>query len=60
MGMSGKDMKKEFEAAGWVYKAQKGSHLKMEKDGQIAIIPMHKELKKGTEKALLKRLKEVK
>ena len=57
MPISGKELLKEFERAGWTLKGQKGSHVKMEKDGKIAIISMHRELKKGTEHALLKQLK---
>jgi predicted RNA binding protein YcfA (HicA-like mRNA interferase family) len=60
MPISGKDLKREFEKAGWSVKNQEGSHVKMEKNGQIAIIPMHRELKRGLEHALRKRLKEVK
>ncbi len=37
--------------------SQKGSHVKVGKDEQREIIPMHKELKKGLEQSLLKRLK---
>jgi predicted RNA binding protein YcfA (HicA-like mRNA interferase family) len=58
MPMSGKQMRKMFEKAGWVAIRQTGSHLIMKnKDGQIESIPQHKELKKGTEHDLLKRLK---
>jgi len=39
-------------------KAQKGSHVKLEKSGRIQIIPLHKELKKRTEHAIRKSLKE--
>jgi len=58
MPISGKDLVKEFEKAGWIVKGQKGSHVKLEKNGKIQIIPMHKELKKGTEHAIRKSLKE--
>jgi predicted RNA binding protein YcfA (HicA-like mRNA interferase family) len=57
MPISGKDMLKLYEKAGWRVKAQKGSHVKVEKNGQIQTIPMHKELAKGTEHALKKSLK---
>lgn len=58
MPISGKDMVKEFERAGWIKKSQSGSHVKMEKAGKKVIIPMHKELKKGTEHAIRKHLKD--
>ena len=57
MPISGKELVKVFEKAGWVQKSQKGSHVKMEKNGKVAIIPQHKELKKGTERAIRKQLK---
>jgi len=58
MPISGKELIKEFERAGWKKKAQKGSHVKLEKNGRVQIIPLHKELKKGTEHAIRKSLKE--
>jgi predicted RNA binding protein YcfA (HicA-like mRNA interferase family) len=57
MPMSGKQMLKLFEADGWIQLAQKGSHVKVGKNGVRETIPMHKELKKGLEAKLLKRLK---
>ena len=37
---------------------QKGSHIIVKKENELPeTIPMHKELKKGLEQALLKRLK---
>ena len=58
MPISGKDMVQEFIKAGWIEKSQKGSHVKMEKNGKTVIIPMHKELKTGTEHSMRKKLKE--
>jgi predicted RNA binding protein YcfA (HicA-like mRNA interferase family) len=60
MPLSGKAMVKLFEKCGWVFLRQNGSHVIMGKDGEIASIPMHKELGKGMEFKLLKRLKEEK
>ena len=54
--MSGKAMKKLYETFGWSELRQNGSHVIMGKDGMRETIPMHKELKKGLEKSLLKRL----
>jgi predicted RNA binding protein YcfA (HicA-like mRNA interferase family) len=56
MPLSGKEMLRRFKLAGWVKISQRGSHLKVGKDDLREIIPMHKELKKGLEQKLLKRL----
>ncbi|MES2528866.1 MAG: type II toxin-antitoxin system HicA family toxin [Bdellovibrionota bacterium] len=46
-----------FESLGWVKVRQKGSHVVVQKEGEIPeTIPMHKELKNGLERKLLKRL----
>jgi len=58
MPLSGKEMIKLYLKNGWIKVSQKGSHVKVAKDDQIEIIPMHKELKKGLESKLLKRVKE--
>jgi predicted RNA binding protein YcfA (HicA-like mRNA interferase family) len=57
MPMSGKDMLKLFLKDGWLVLRQKGSHIAVGKHGQVETIPMHRELAKGTEHALLKRLR---
>jgi predicted RNA binding protein YcfA (HicA-like mRNA interferase family) len=57
MPMSGKDMLSKYLAAGWEILRQKGSHVIIGKGGARQVIPMHKELKKGLERALLKALK---
>lgn len=58
MPKSGKEMAKLFEKKGFIkVKGQgKGSHMKYRKRQQTAIIPNHKELKKGLEKSLEKQL----
>ncbi len=57
MPMSGKEMLRLFESLGWVKVRQKGSHVVVQKEGEIPeTIPMHKELKNGLERKLLKRL----
>jgi len=58
MPLSGDEMRKLFEQAGWKFVRQKGSHMRMQKGKNFETIPRHKELKKGTEKELLKRLEE--
>jgi len=40
----------------WRIIHQKGSHIKVGKNGDRETIPMHKELKKGLEQKLLKRI----
>ena len=58
MPMSGKDMLKLFEEKGWTAIRQKGSHLTVGKGSLRTTIPMRRELAKGTEHSLLKKLKE--
>ena len=57
MPMSGKDMLKLFLKDGWLILRQKGSHVAVGKNGEVETIPMHRELAKGTEHGLLKRLR---
>ena len=59
MPLSGKEMLKLFQQQGWAALRQEGSHVRVNKDNEYETIPMHRELKKGTEHYLLKRLKEV-
>jgi len=56
MPLSGKEVLLLYKKAGWEVISQKGSHVKVGKGILREIIPMHKELKKGLEQALLKRL----
>lgn len=47
--ISGRKLVKALEKAGFQKVSQEGSHIKMKHpDGRVAIIPDHKELKKGT------------
>ncbi len=59
MPLSGEKMLKLFLKDGWVFVRQKGSHVQLVKAGAHISIPMHRELKKGTEHVLLKKLKQV-
>lgn len=55
MPMSGRDLRKLFEKAGWVFDRQNGtSHMILKKDGRHVSIPDHKELGKGLEQKMLK------
>ena len=56
MPLSGKEMVRLYLKAGWQFIRQKGSHAWMEKGSLNTCIPMHKELRKGTEHDLLKTL----
>ena len=62
MPLSGKKMLKKFLKKGWIIIRQKGSHVQVQKSVKDKIInetiPLHKELKKGLETYLLKRLEE--
>ena len=44
---------KSLEKLGFVYVSQKGSHRKYRKEGRSVIIPMHKELARGTLRSIL-------
>lgn len=58
MPLSGKAMLSMFFKAGWTMDRQKGSHVRVSKGNLKETIPMHRELKKGLESYLLKRLEE--
>ena len=59
MPLSGKEMLNKFLKAGWVKVSHKSSsHVQIKKGDRRETITMHKELKKGLEKHLLKRLEE--
>ena len=65
MPLSGKEMLKKYKKAGWkVKRKSKNDHvqmfIKIKGKEYNETIPMHKELKKGMESALLKRLRTVK
>jgi predicted RNA binding protein YcfA (HicA-like mRNA interferase family) len=56
MPLSGKEMLKKYKKAGWAILRQKGSHVIVCKGIERETIPMHKELAKGLENYLLKRI----
>jgi predicted RNA binding protein YcfA (HicA-like mRNA interferase family) len=56
MPLSGKEMLRLFEERGWIVLRQKGSHVILGKGSERETIPMHRELKRGLEQKLLKRL----
>lgn len=57
MPISGKDLLKIFLQEGWIILRQKGSHVIVGKGPLRESIPQHRELKKGLEYSLRKRLK---
>ncbi len=54
--ISGNEAIKALEKAGFVTKRQKGSHVTMRRDRPFAqvIVPKHKELDRGTLKAIIR------
>ena len=56
MPISGKEMLNYYLKTGWKVLLRKRSHVIAGKGNEREIIPMHKELKKGLEKYLFKRL----
>jgi len=61
MTISGKEMLKRYIKAGWKIERSKGSHHFLIKGDEVEIIPIHsKDLGKGLEAKLLKKLEETK
>lgn len=56
MPLSGKEILKLYLKHGWEILRQKGSHVQLGKGNERETIPLHKELKKGLERYLLKRI----
>jgi predicted RNA binding protein YcfA (HicA-like mRNA interferase family) len=54
--ISGRKTVRAFETLGWQVTRQRGSHIIMVKDGEIATlsIPDHKEIAKGTLRSLIR------
>ncbi|MBX3039134.1 MAG: type II toxin-antitoxin system HicA family toxin [Bdellovibrionaceae bacterium] len=57
MPLSGKEMLRLYEAHGWKRLRQSGSHVVVGRGTTRETIPLHRELKKGLEAKLLKRIK---
>jgi len=58
MPLSGEAMLRLYKKAGWIFLQRRGSHVKVGKGGLRETIPMHKELGRGLERKLLKRLEQ--
>lgn len=53
--VSGADLVRALERAGFVRVSQRGSHVKMRHpDGRTAIVPMHREVAPGTLRSILR------
>jgi predicted RNA binding protein YcfA (HicA-like mRNA interferase family) len=54
--LSGRETVRAFESLGWKVAQQKGSHIILIKDGQIATlsVPDHKEVARGTLRSLIR------
>ena len=46
--MSGRELIKLLEKNGFQQKRQKGSHVILVKDNKVTVVPLHKEIDKGT------------
>ena len=58
MPLSGEAMVRLYKNAGWIVLQRRGSHVKVGKNSLRETIPMHKELGRGLERKLLKRLEQ--
>ena len=58
MPLSGEAMLRLYKKAGWIVIRKRGSHVKVGKGSLRETIPMHKELGRGLERKLLKRLEQ--
>ena len=58
MPLGGEAMLRLYKKAGWIVLQRRGSHVKVGKDSLRETIPMHKELGRGLERKLLKRLEQ--
>lgn len=54
--LSGREARRAFERAGWVFDRQKGSHMILNRPGSVAIlsIPDHRELDTGLLRGLIR------
>lgn len=52
--VSGQEIIRALERLGFTVASQRGSHVKLRRDGKICIVPTHKEVKKGTLAGILR------
>ncbi|MFJ8943616.1 type II toxin-antitoxin system HicA family toxin [Streptomyces sp. NPDC102395] len=53
-GLSGTEIAKALERAGFGHIAPRGSHAEYRKDGRTVIVPLHRSLAPGTLRSLLR------
>ncbi|SHK96794.1 Predicted RNA binding protein YcfA, dsRBD-like fold, HicA-like mRNA interferase family [Nocardiopsis flavescens] len=51
---SGPKLVRALERAGWEHVSTKGDHAKLRKGGERVVVPLHKELKRGTTIGILR------
>lgn len=52
--VSGAEIIRALERLGFIVASQRGSHVKLRRNGKICIVPTHRELKKGTLAGILR------
>jgi len=52
-GVSGKEARRAFERLGFVFKRQRGSHVILRRGNRGCVVPMHREINRGTLKGIL-------
>ncbi|MDY7093804.1 MAG: type II toxin-antitoxin system HicA family toxin [Acidobacteriota bacterium] len=54
--LSGRQVRRAFERLGWTFVRQRGSHMVLVKDGELATlsVPDHKEVARGTLRSLIR------
>ncbi|MEV2277926.1 type II toxin-antitoxin system HicA family toxin [Nocardiopsis sp. NPDC049922] len=51
--LSGREVRRALEKAGFEYVSTRGDHVKLRQERRVVIVPMHKELKRGTLRSVL-------
>jgi predicted RNA binding protein YcfA (HicA-like mRNA interferase family) len=51
--VSGKEVRRALERLGFVFKRQNGSHAVLRRGNRGCVVPMHREISRGTLKGLL-------
>jgi predicted RNA binding protein YcfA (HicA-like mRNA interferase family) len=52
--VSGQEIIRALEQLGFIVASQKGSHVKLRRDAKLCVVPLHKEVKKGTLAGILR------
>jgi predicted RNA binding protein YcfA (HicA-like mRNA interferase family) len=51
--VSGKETRRALERLGFVFKRQRGSHVVMRRGNRGCVVPMHREINRGTLRGIL-------